>query len=160
MIDFQLDVYKYFSKNKIIFEDLISNISKEEYFVFSNFLTFKPFKVVECDKNVGSAIISHKLYDELCLKNLDCQDFEKISEDPLNKINKEISDSLTELLSNNDISLKLKDFLFLKNSKLGNYRLLMKLHKKKFGTRPIINSKSHPTENLSWLLDYQFIWNF
>ena len=29
----------------------------------------------------------------------------------------------------------------------------MKLHKKKFGTRPIINSKSHPTENLSWFLD-------
>ena len=37
--------------------------------------------------------------------------------------------------------------------KLGSFRLLMKIHKTKFGTRPIINSKSHPTENLSWLLD-------
>jgi len=29
----------------------------------------------------------------------------------------------------------------------------MKIHKNKFSTRPIINCRSHPTENLSWLVD-------
>jgi len=165
LIDFQLEVYEYFSKNETVevyeyfsknetvFENLINNISKEEYFILSRFLTIKPFKIVECDKNVGSAIISHKAYDILCLKNLDCPDFEQINENPLEKINQEIVEKLSELLFNNEISEKLKDFLILDNSRLGSYRLLMKLHKKKFGTRPIINSKSHPTENLSWFLD-------
>jgi len=153
LIDFQLEVYEYFSKNETVFENLINNISKEEYFILSRFLTIKPFKIVECDKNVGSAIISHKAYDILCLKNLDCPDFEQINENPLEKINQEIVEKLSELLLNNEISEKLKDFLILDNSRLGSYRLLMKLHKKKFGTRPIINSKSHPTENLSWFLD-------
>jgi len=29
----------------------------------------------------------------------------------------------------------------------------MKIHKAKFSIRPIINSRAHPTENLSWFID-------
>ena len=74
-------------------------------------------------------------------------------DDPLEKINVDIINMLNELVLNDDIPYQLKDFLILDNSKLGSYRLLMKLHKIKFSTRPIINSRSHPTENLSLLLD-------
>lgn len=153
LVDYQLSVYEYFSKNNIEFDKLLSNISKEEYFILTRFLTNKPFKIVECDKNVGSAVISHDLYNKLCLKNLNSPDFEIIKNDPLELINSEIKHKLDHLLSTNDISLKMRDFLIMDLSKLGRYRLLMKIHKAKFGTRPIINSKSHPTENLSWLLD-------
>jgi len=172
LVDFQLDTYEYFSKKAIYFDQLKTNITKDEYFVFTRFLTFfdkpfklvecdknvgtaidKPFKLVECDKNVGTAIISHQLYKELCLKNLDTPDFEQISYDPLEEIKLKIKNNLDDLFQNDDISLKLLDFLSLENSKLGNYRVLMKIHKNKFSTRPIINCRSHPTENLSWLVD-------
>ncbi len=153
LVDFQLSVYEFFSKNKIELEKLQKNITKDEYFVLTRFLINKPFKVVECDKNVGSAIISHDLYNKLCLKYLDTNDFKKIETDPLESVNLLIKKNLDKLLDDMDISTKLKDFLYMKNCKLGRFRLLMKIHKSKFGTRPIINSKSHPTENLSSLID-------
>lgn len=95
-------------------------------------MTNKPFKLVECDKNVGTAIISHQLYKELCLKNLDTADFEQISYDPLEEIKLKIKNNLDDLFQNDDISLKLLDFLNLETSRLGNYRILMKIHKKNF----------------------------
>jgi hypothetical protein len=39
------------------------------------------------------------------------------------------------------------------NAKLGSFRILPKLHKNKFGIRPIINCKDHPTSNLAFLMD-------
>jgi hypothetical protein len=153
LVDFQLEVYKFLSENQYDSNNLIKNLTIEEYNVLSRFLIHKPFKFVECDKNVGTALISHKLYEELCLKNLSGSDFESVVDDPLEKINLDIINKLNELVLNDDIPYQLKDFLILDNSKLGSYRLLMKLHKIKFSTRPIINSRSHPTENLSWLLD-------
>ncbi len=80
----------------------------------------KPFKLVECDKNIGTAIISHQLYKELCLKNLDTPDFELISFDPLEEIKLKIRNNLEDLFQNNDISVKLLDFLILDKPKLGN----------------------------------------
>ncbi len=153
LVDFQLDIYEYFSKKAIYFEKLKTNITKDEYFVFTRFLNNKPFKLVECDKNIGTAIISHQLYKELCLKNLDTPDFELISFDPLEEIKLKIRNNLEDLFQNNDISVKLLDFLILDKPKLGNYRVLMKIHKNKFSTRPIINCRSHPTENLSSIID-------
>ena len=104
MVDFQLDIYEYFSKKAIYFEKLKTNITKDEYFVFTRFLKNKPFKLVECDKNIGTAIISHQLYKELCLKNLDTPDFELISIDPLEEIKLKIRNNLENLFQNNDIS--------------------------------------------------------
>jgi hypothetical protein len=104
LIDFQLEVYEYFSKNETVFENLINNITKEEYFILSRFLTVKPFKIVECDKNVGSAIISHKAYDILCLKNLDCPDFEQINENPLDNYKKSL-DILIKIFPSGHINI-------------------------------------------------------
>ena len=68
MVDFQLEVYKFLSENQYDSNNLIKNLTIEEYNVLSRFLIHKPFKFVECDKNVGTALISHKLYEELCFK--------------------------------------------------------------------------------------------
>ena len=46
---------------------------------------------MDCDKNFGSAVISHQLYKELCLKNLNTPGFEVISNDPLEEINLKIT---------------------------------------------------------------------
>ena len=54
---------------------------------------------------------------------------------------------------NNGISVVLLDKLTPKQSKLGSFRILPKLHKNKFGCRPIVNCRDHPTESLSKLID-------
>ena len=56
--------------------------------------------------------------------------------------------------SNNNISSKLYNALIVKKPKLGSFSILPKLHKSKFGTRPIINCISHPTSILSQFIDY------
>ena len=59
----------------------------------------------------------------MCLKNLDTPDFELISIDPLEEIKLKIRNNLEDLFQNNDISVKLLDFLNLDKPKLGNYRV-------------------------------------
>ncbi len=52
------------------------------------------------------------------------------------------------------ISNRLFDVLKPKDSSnLGKFKLLAKLHKNKFGIRPIINNRGHPTEGLSQFID-------
>ena len=60
---------------------------------------------------------------------------------------------MIELKLNKNISKKLFSSLFIKNNKLGSFNILPKIHKSKFGTRPIINCIKHPTANLALLID-------
>ena len=60
---------------------------------------------------------------------------------------------MIELILNKNISKKLFSSLFIKNNKLGSFNILPKIHKSKFGTRPIINCIKHPTANLALLID-------
>jgi hypothetical protein len=46
----------------------ISSISQIQYLF--KFNKSKPFTVLECDKNIGSAIISNELYDDLVIQFL------------------------------------------------------------------------------------------
>lgn len=48
----------------------------------------------------------------------------------------------------------LYDSLKLNEYRLGTFRILPKLHKKKFSIRPIINYKKHVTSNLCSLIDF------
>ncbi len=57
-------------------------------------------------------------------------------------------------MSSKDISVRLRINLSVKNSKLGKFNILPKIHKTKFGTRPIINSINHPTSNISEFIDF------
>lgn len=117
------------------------------------FKRLKPFKIVECDKNVGSALISIKNYNSLCLKSLDSSDFLNLETDPLSEVSNNIESTLKDLFVNDQISKRMFNFTSPRHPRLGTYRLFMKLHKSKFSTRPIINCRNHPTENLSFILD-------
>ena len=131
-----------------------SNISLSEFKSISRFQKLKPFKVVELDKNVGCAIISNELYDDLALEHLsDTNTYKKIDSNPLEEIIKELNNSLMNLLENKHINKELFNLLLVKQAKLGNFRLLPKVHKEKFGVRPIISYKNNPTNNLCKLLD-------
>ena len=132
------------------------NISKSELHFLKKFLKEKPFKVLECDKNIGLAIMSNEIHDDLCLKMLsDSITYEKLSENPLEEIIKKIKRELFNLKENKDIkSERLFKILLPKDSGLGKFRILPKLHKQKFGLRPIINYQKNPTSNIAKFLEY------
>ena len=101
------------------------NLSISEIESLCNFSKNKPFKVVECDKNVGVCLISNDNYNTLCLSLLnDINTYEQIPADPINLVNETIKTSLDNLLSNKDISEKLYEKLFTSKNKLGSFRIL------------------------------------
>jgi len=115
----------------------------------------KLFKIINCDKNVGNAIISNDLYDESVLNYLNFNEiFIPITSNPLeetvNYINKEIENLFNNGHISNELGKKLKSNT---DSKLGSFRLLAKLHKTKFNWRPIINCKNHPNSKITKFLD-------
>ena len=70
-----------------------NNISENQYRSILWFQKNKPFKVVELDKNVGSAIISNELFESLTNDLLnDTFTYEEIDFDPTLRIKNEIND--------------------------------------------------------------------
>lgn len=150
---FHLELIKNFNELKI--ENKL-NISLEELNVLKFFKRHKPFKVVELDKNIGSAIISNDLFFELGMKCLNNSDtYEKIAYNPIGEIKNKIGRELFIIYENKYISKKLYKKLFDDDFeyKLGKFRYLPKIHKNKFSIRPIINYKDNPTSNLCILMD-------
>ena len=114
----------------------------------------KNFKVINCDKNVGIAIISNELYDQSVLEYLNTEPaFIELLEDPLYETKNFIKDEI--LKSSDDISEKFRKCLLknIENSKLGSFRLLAKLHKPIFSWRPIVNCRDHPNSNICKAID-------
>ena len=131
-----------------------SNISFNEFKSISKFQKENPFKVVELDKNIGCAIISNQLYNDLAMEHLsDTTTYKRIDSNPLENAISNVNDSLSNLLENDHISGELFKLLKVDNARLGSFRLLPKIHKEKFGVRPIISYKNNPTNNLCKLLD-------
>ncbi len=125
-LEWELEIYTNLFKFKNE-KEFINNISYEEFKEIKRYLQVNPFKVVNCDKNVGSAIISHELYDSLCLKHLDDKDsFIFLQQDPLESTQVLITNKLIELMSSKDISVRLRNNLSVKNSKLGKFNILKK----------------------------------
>ena len=150
-IFFQLELFKELNKIKFIFH---SNLTQNELCVLKKFIYEKPFKVVELDKNVGSGIISNELYDELALSSLENTNvYKEIFEDPLEEAINSTIIELNELFLNRKISNRLRKSLKI-NGKLGSFRILPKIHKSSFSTRPIINYKGQFLNDLCYLLDF------
>jgi hypothetical protein len=81
--------------------------------------------------------------------------YEKLSYNPLDETLNKIKNELYELKGRNLIlSDRLFKILLPKNSGLGKFRILPKLHKHKFGIRPIINYQKNPTSNIAKFLEY------
>ena len=93
-INFQFEFYKNISNFKY---DYKRNLSKEEIYFLLDFIKYKPFKVVELDKNVGVGILSNNLYNSLCLEILtNSRNFLRIENDPLESS----CDSINNILHN------------------------------------------------------------
>ena len=152
-IDFRYNVLKNLSKLNYNIKLNLDQIYLKFLFLFSK---NKPFKIVELDKNVGSALISNELYDKLVLDSLSNNESYLVLEyNPLNIIYNEIKNNLEILKNKSYISEKLFKYLQVDIDKvrLGSYRLLPKIHKEKFSCRPIINCKNHVTSFLSMLIN-------
>jgi len=151
-VDLEFLLYKEF--NSIKFDINKNNITMDEYKALKFFIKNKPFKVTDCDKNVGIAIISTENYNNLIFLHLNNTDnFLDLKEDILTDTQELIINQLTDLKVNLNISKRLFNNLYLNEFKHGSFRILPKLHKTKFSTRPIINCISHPTSNLSFFID-------
>jgi hypothetical protein len=130
------------------------NITHSEYFYMKKFKFEKPFKIIECDKNIGVCFIDTKLYNQFAIQQLNNKDiYLKLNRDPLKEVTCLIENKLKSLVDHRHISKKVFSKLINKNNKLGVFRLLAKLHKDKLGFRPIINCVNHPTMFLCLLID-------
>ncbi len=135
---------------------LKNNLSKEQLNCIKIFYQEKPFSLCNSDKNVGWVCIDETLYLNLAKEHLFNNNniYKKLDSNPLEKTTNKISLSLYELKDNGHISEKLFNYLKPINScRLGKFKIMAKLHKKKFGIRPIINNIGHPTEGLSQFID-------
>jgi hypothetical protein len=150
-IDFKFNFYYELTKQKFNYK---RNLNSNEMIYLYKFMREKPFKVAECDKNIGISILSHDIYDKLCYEHLnDNNTYTLLDNDPLELTNFSLLQMVTELLTINAISENLFNKLQVKNSNLGKFRILLKLHKEKLKSRPIINCSNHPTSNLCLLVD-------
>lgn len=150
-LDFKFNFYKNLSNVKL---DCNTNISNQELKDIFRFKKEKPFRVTECDKNIGVAFISHDLYDSLSLNQLNDQTvYSLLTENPFLETCSNIKLILEDLVFTKNISQKLFKNLIVANPKIGSFRILPKLHKSKFSVRPIINCVNHPTSNICLLID-------
>ena len=148
---FQLEIFNNLSQIKLKNE---RNLSSNEIASLRKFVTKKPFKVVELDKNIGAGIMSNELYINLTESLLrDASTYVECDSDPTETIISDYIDMINLCFDKNHISRKLRDFLFIMDCKLGTFRILPKLHKTKFSLRPIINYKNHITRLICCLID-------
>ena len=102
-------------------------------------------------------IMSHDNYDILANNHLNNNDtYCMLENDQTSDIIDRINTKLKQLLKRSHISKQLFNYLKisdLKNTKAGKFKILAKIHKEKFGIRPIINCIGHPTEFLCKFID-------
>ena len=150
-IDLRYKYYQELSNIKFTFKP---NLNISQIISIKDFIYNKPFKVIQCDKNIGAAIISNDLHNELCLSHLMNNNiYAKLDNNPLESTVQLIEDTIMNLAINKQLSLSLAKKLTNGEKNLGKFRVLAKLHKDKFNIRPIINSVNHPTSKLCLLID-------
>ncbi|CAF1074569.1 unnamed protein product, partial [Brachionus calyciflorus] len=155
-IDLRFEIFKkledYFRHNDK--KNLKVNISIELKNSLNRFLKEKPFQILQCDKNVGSLLISHDDFYSLAFDHLNNPElYQQIDENPLENMVNNINSTLKTLLNNKNMSQRLYKRLYIKNFQVGKFRILPKIHKSKFGLRPIINCINHPTSSLCEFID-------
>ena len=149
-IDFRLNFFKSLSFINI---NTKTNIKISDFFTIKKFVNLRPFSILQCDKNIGVAILAHELEDKLAYDHLaDNNIYKKLDYDPTQDSFNLICNLLKMLINSKDLSKSLANKLIPKNFKCGTFRILPKLHKSKFGIRPIINCKNHLTSHISLLI--------
>ena len=142
----------------LIRNSLFSNLIEPNKFKLSSNLTFKqikcvkkffkekPFVLCNSDKNVGWILLDKSLYNKLANDHLKSNHniYKLMDYNPLDEVIIKINNTLLNLKNNDHISERLFKQLTPKESIIGKFRFLAKIHKKKFGIRPIINNINHP----------------
>ena len=147
----QIDIFKELSYS---FKNSKINLSNTQLFYLKKYCKEKPFIITQCDKNIGTAIISKEDYIKISDSHLnDINTYEEIFYNPLVEAQDNIKASLRNLFNRGDISKRLCLNLFEPDAKLGSFRILPKLHKSKFGSRQLINSIRHITSRISLFLN-------
>ena len=149
-LDIRFNFYNKLSKSKF---EIQPNLTSKQLHEMKRFLREKPFSVIQCDKNIGMAIISNDLLDSLCVSHLsDIKIYVKLDSNPINDTIISLRNILHELQKEKQLKISLNS-LIPKNPQIGKFRILAKLHKDKFGVRPIINNTNHVTSQLCKLID-------
>jgi hypothetical protein len=133
-----------------------NNIAKEDMDLINKFQREKPFKVVMCDKNVGFMLISNENHRKLSLDHLDQNEtYRKCNETDFDRIVSEINEKIDYLTVNKHLNKKLANKLKINttDTKPGRFKILSKIHKEKFGIRPIISCSNHPTAKICAVID-------
>ena len=133
-----------------------NNLSYHQYKALLSFKKSRPFTVIDCDKNVGSAIISNDLYQTSVINYIRLDPaYREVTSNPLTYTVDLINENLLNLFNNGFISNKLKNSLSIKikYAKLGSIRLMAKVHKANFDWRAIINCQNHPTSKIAIFFD-------
>ena len=150
------NIFKDTSNNKIKLEN---NLDNKQINILLEFKKKNPFVILQCDKNIGSMLISHDNLIKLANDHLSSSEtYFKLQSNEINAICDKINSSLDSLKSNKNISKTIHDKLYLDTNTIneiqpGKFRVLPKLHKKEFGIRPIISCTKHPTRKLCILID-------
>ena len=150
-------ILRYRLLNEIMDKDykIFNNLSLEQLNLLSYYVKFKPFKIVQCDKNLGVCFMDEKLYCQLAFEHLNQSgSYDELHIDPMEEIIDDINHNLILLLNGKNISKQLFSKVFIKSKcNFGKFRVLIKLHKKKLGIRPIVNCAGQPTEPICTLID-------
>ena len=113
--------------------------------------------VAPADKNVGIVLLESRIYYDLCKEHLyDKTIYKSISFNPHFHLLNKCKTTLKTLCSNGHISNEIYSKLNsnIENKKLPSARILPKLHKQKFGIRPLINCSMSITSPISKFIDF------
>lgn len=156
-IELRKEILKSINKYNESMRSFTKNLSDEEIKTLKDYCFNKPFKILRCDKNVGTMIISNENEEILANKILnDLNTYQKLEYDKSNEIINEINLELTKLYENGNLNKTLYDKLFITDEegfKSGKLKVMPKIHKKDFGVRQIISSIDHPTSKLCKVID-------
>ena len=152
-LNFKFEIYEKLSNH---FMEFRNNLTNSEIRALNSFISDKQFKIVETDKNIGITICKHEIYNCLALEHLQHEKiYSKIHDLSIIDINIRIKTQIDSLFTEQKINKKLSNSIIIDNKfvKFGKFRIMPKLHKSKYGIRPIINCNLHPTSKISLLID-------
>jgi hypothetical protein len=113
--------------------------------------------ITNADKNLGTVLIESTIYYDLSLSHLnDTILYQPIDFNPSHLLYHKCFETINNLFQYGHISKSFYNILInnIQNKKLPNFRILPKLHKSKFGIRPLINCSNSITSIISKSIDF------
>ena len=129
----------------------IRNLSRQESAALKLLKNDNNLIIKPADKNLGIAVLSTSIYNELCMQHINENNcYKRIYHDPLEATTKKVVTMIHHLHDNHFITLDQHNAMLPpKEQRLGIFYGLPKLHKTKLSIRPIVSQINHPTRNIS-----------